>query len=172
MAKKKSAKKTTAKTSKEASGGTAASSVREVLSSTEGLTQLGSGQKNQPSRALESFPFNQPGRRTVVTFRCTEFTCLCPLTGQPDYATLDVEYVPADRALESKSFKNYLWSFRDTGVFHEDAVNRIFRDLEQFLKPEWLRVVGHFSVRGGIAIDVEVTSADTPRSYDAADSEY
>lgn len=128
---------------------------REVLSDTTGLTQLGSGQASRPERKLESFPFRHRGRDTVVTFRCTEFSCFCPLTGQPDYATLEISYIPAGRALESKSLKNYLWSFRDTGAFHEDLVNVILDELHGFLKPKWIKVVGHFNVRGGIAIDVE-----------------
>lgn len=73
-----------------------------ALSDTTGLTQLGSGRVSQPSRTLESFAFNARGRDTLVTLRCSEFTCLCPLTGQPDFATLDISYVPIDRALESK----------------------------------------------------------------------
>jgi 7-cyano-7-deazaguanine reductase len=128
----------------------------ENISSTAGLTQLGSGTPSRPERQLESFPFRHTGRDTVVTFRCGEFSCHCPLTGQPDYATLEIAYIPDDRALESKSLKNYLWSFRDTRGFHEDVVNVILDDLWKFLQPRWLKVTGHFNVRGGIAIDVEV----------------
>jgi 7-cyano-7-deazaguanine reductase len=128
---------------------------RRKLSDTTGLTQLGSpAASRQPSRKLEAFPFKHKGRDTRVTFHCTEFTCMCPLTGQPDYATLEIEYIPAGRALESKSLKNYLWSYRDTGVFHEDVVNVILDELYDFLKPKWMRVTGHFNVRGGIAIEV------------------
>jgi len=128
---------------------------KRKLSSTKGLTQLGSpAASRKASRNLESFPFRHKGRDTHVTFHCTEFTCLCPLTGQPDYATFEIEYIPADRALESKSLKNYLWSYRDTGVFHEDVVNVILDELFEFLKPKWMRVTGHFNVRGGIGIDV------------------
>ncbi len=128
---------------------------REVLSDTTGLTQLGSGDIGTPERSLEAFPFKQRGRDTVVTFHCTEFSCFCPLTGQPDYAELEISYIPAKKALESKSLKNYLWSFRDTGAFHEDLVNVILDDLHRFLKPKWIKVTGRFNVRGGIAIDVE-----------------
>jgi len=126
---------------------------KEILSDTTGLTQLG-GPGRGPSRALEAFPFRRE-RPTTVTFHCEEFTCLCPLTGQPDFATLEISYIPGDRALESKSLKNYLWSFRETGVFHEDVVNVILEDLAGFLEPRWIRVTGRFNVRGGIAIDVE-----------------
>lgn len=129
-----------------------ADSQKEVLSDTTGLSQLGAP-GNRPSRVLESFPFHHQKAPTRVTFRCTEFTCLCPLTGQPDYAQLEVEYIPAERALESKSFKNYLWSFRNTGVFHEDLVNVLADELFAFLSPRWIRVTGRFNVRGGIAID-------------------
>src|SRR5690606_17712410 len=86
--------------------------VPEKISDTSGLTMLGSGQASRPERRLEAFPFRHKGRDTVVTFRCTEFSCHCPLTGQPDYATLEIAYIPRERALESKSLKNYLWSFR------------------------------------------------------------
>ncbi len=131
------------------------SAAREVLSDTTGLTQLGSGAVGRPERRLEAFPFRHGGRDTVVTFHCSEFSCFCPLTGQPDYAELEIAYIPAKKALESKSLKNYLWSFRDTGAFHEDLVNEILDELHGFLKPKWIRVTGRFNVRGGIAIDVE-----------------
>lgn len=125
------------------------------LSDTTGVTLLGGGAgPRQPAGQLESFPFRHQGTHTTVTFRCTEFSCFCPVTGQPDYATIDIEYRPAARALESKSLKEYLWSFRDTKGFHEDVVNRILADLHEFLSPEWIRVTGRFNVRGGIAIDV------------------
>jgi 7-cyano-7-deazaguanine reductase len=126
---------------------------KEVLSDTTGLTQLGHAVAG-PSRKLEAFPFHQKNK-TRVTFLCSEFTCNCPLTGQPDYATIEIEYIPRDRALESKSLKNYLWSFRDTGVFHEDLTNVILNELFEFLNPEWMKVTSHFNMRGGIAIDVE-----------------
>ena len=130
-------------------------SQNEQISDTTGLSQLGSGSPSKPERKLESFPFHHTGRATRVTFHCSEFSCHCPLTGQPDYATLEISYIPNDRALESKSLKNYLWSYRDTRGFHEDVVNVILNDLNDFLKPKWVKVVGHFNIRGGIAIDVE-----------------
>ena len=132
------------------------------LSDTTGLTQLGSGPASRPNRALESFAFDNRGRDTVVTLRCSEFTCLCPLTGQPDFATLDIAYVPNDRALESKSLKNYLWSFRETGAFHEDVTNVILDDIFDFLCPKWMRVTGRFFIRGGIAIDVVAERGERP----------
>ena len=130
---------------------------QEKLSDTSTLTQLGNASKNRPSRELEAFPFKHSKNSTVVTFKCTEFSCYCPLTGQPDYATLEIIYEPVDRALESKSLKNYLWSFRDTGAFHEDVVNHILNELFEFLEPRSMRVIGHFNIRGGIAIDVEAS---------------
>ncbi len=128
---------------------------KTTLSDTSGLTQLGSGAKTKPSRALESFPFHHKGRDTKVSFYCDEFTCHCPLTGQPDFAKIEVHYIPNDRALESKSLKQYLWSFRDERGFHEDVVNVILDDLHKFLEPKWIQVVGRFNIRGGISIVVE-----------------
>lgn len=126
---------------------------RKILSDTTGLTQLGTPTAG-PSRQLEAFPFKHPNP-TKVTFHCEEFTCHCPLTGQPDYARIKIEYIPKDRALESKSLKNYLWSFREVGVFHEDLTNVLLDDLFKFLQPQWLKVTTHFAIRGGISIDVE-----------------
>lgn len=132
-----------------------------ILSDTTGLTQLGAPTKG-PSRQLESFPFRHQGRDTLVTFRCTEFTCFCPLTGQPDYATIEINYIPGLRALESKSLRNYLWSYRETGVFHEDLANILLDELFAFLDPKWMKVSVHFNVRGGIAIDVHVERRRDP----------
>jgi len=131
-------------------------SQREKLSDTTGLSQLGGG-PSKPSRTIETFPFRHAGNHTIVTFKCTEFTCFCPLTGQPDYATIDIRYQPRDRAIESKSLRNYLWSYRDSGVFHEDVANLILDDLHSQCQPAWMEVTVHFNVRGGIAIDVVAT---------------
>jgi 7-cyano-7-deazaguanine reductase len=127
----------------------------EVLSDTTGLTQLGHAVAG-PSRQLEAFRFRHQGRDTRVTFRCAEFTCLCPVTGQPDFATLEICYIPDRRALESKSLKNYLWSYREARVFHEDLANILLDELFAFLEPRWMKVTARFFVRGGIAIDVDV----------------
>lgn len=134
---------------------------REVLSDTTGLTQLGGG-ASKPARSVECFPWRHRGRDTIVSFHCEEFTCFCPLTGQPDYAVLDIEYAPRDRAIESKSLKNYLWSFRDSGVFHEDLVNVVLEDLSRFADPKWIRVTARFKVRGGIAIDAATEAGERP----------
>src|SRR3972149_10827478 len=116
---------------------------------TLGLTELGSGPA-KPKRHLEAFPNAHPDRDTVVNFHCEEFTCLCPITGQPDFGVLEISYVPGQRVLESKSLKLYLWTYRDVGIFHEDVVNELLDALAKFLKPRWIRIVGHFNRRGGI----------------------
>jgi len=111
----------------------------------------------KPSRALETFPNPRPGRHYEIAFECSEFTCLCPRTGQPDFATLRIRYVPAKLCVELKSLKLYIWSFRDEGHFHEDVTNRILDDLVSLLQPQEMTVVGDFNVRGGIHTVVTVT---------------
>ena len=103
-----------------------------------------------PSKDLETFPNPRPGRDYEIAFECPEFTCVCPRTGQPDFATIRITYVPADLCVELKSLKLYLWSFRDEGHFHEDVTNRILDDLVQAIHPKRMTVVGDFNVRGGI----------------------
>ena len=103
-----------------------------------------------PTRVLETFPNPRPGRDFVIRFECEEFTCVCPMTGQPDFATIRIEYIPETLCVELKSLKLYLWSFRDDGTFHEAVTNRILDDLVAALKPRWLRVEGDFKIRGGI----------------------
>ena len=102
---------------------------------------------------LEFFPNKHPGRDYWVKFNCPEFTTLCPITGQPDYATIYIAYIPAERLVESKSLKFYLVSFRNHGDFHEDAVNIIANDLIRLLAPNYLEVWGKFLPRGGLSID-------------------
>ena len=125
----------------------------------DGLTKLGSAAG--PSKELESFPNRSPDRFYAVTLETDEFTCVCPMTGQPDFATIRIRYVPDQRIVESKSFKLYLWSYRNEGVFHEHVVNTILDDLVACLDPHWCRVTGEFSVRGGISITVETESVKT-----------
>ena len=110
----------------------------------------------QPSTQLETFP--NPSRETDYTIRMTlpEFTCLCPKTGQPDFATFELEYVPDQRCVELKSLKLYLWSFRDRGAFHEAVTNQITDDLVKACAPRFLRLAGKFNVRGGIYTTVVV----------------
>jgi 7-cyano-7-deazaguanine reductase len=117
------------------------------------LTLLGKDAK--PSKRLETFPNRHPDRRYVVHLETDEFTCVCPATGQPDFAAIHVEYIPDKKILESKSFKLYLWSYRDEGVFHEHVTNKILDDLVSALEPHWCRVVGEYNIRGGIAITIE-----------------
>jgi len=104
----------------------------------------------RPTKRLETFPNPRPGRAYTISFECPEFTCLCPKTGQPDFASIRIEYVPARLCVELKSLKLYLWSFRDEGHFHEDVTNRILDDLVALLNPRRMTVAGDFNVRGGI----------------------
>lgn len=104
----------------------------------------------QPSRELETFHNPRPGRRYQIAFDCPEFTCVCPRTGQPDFATIKIRYVPDKLCLELKSLKLYLWSYRDVGTFHEDVTNRILDDLVTAVKPTEMSVEGDFKIRGGI----------------------
>lgn len=110
---------------------------------------------SRPSKELESFPNPRPERDYEIRFECPEFTCLCPRTGQPDFATMRIRYVPDERCVELKSLKLYLWSFRDQGHFHEAVTNRILDDLVELLAPRRMTVVGDFWVRGGIHTVVE-----------------
>ena len=120
-----------------------------------GLTLLGRDAKS--SKKLETFPNHNPGRRYTVTLSTDEFTCVCPATGQPDFATITIKYIPDKRILESKSLKLYLWSYRNEGVFHEHVTNTICDDLVKALNPHWIEVTGAFKVRGGISITVVAT---------------
>jgi 7-cyano-7-deazaguanine reductase len=122
--------------------------------STEGLTLLGR-EVTQPVRKLETFPNQHPGRQYTVTLECPEFTCVCPVTGQPDFAVITIRYIPDQRIVESKSLKLYLWSFRDEGTFHEHVTNQILDDLVEALDPLYCHVTGAFNVRGGISITVD-----------------
>jgi 7-cyano-7-deazaguanine reductase len=106
--------------------------------------------KAAPSRDIETFANPQPGRDYTIRMRIPEFTCLCPRTGQPDFATLELEYVPDALCVELKSLKLYVWSFRDRGAFHEAVTNEIADLLVATLKPRFLRLTAHFNVRGGI----------------------
>ncbi len=113
--------------------------------------------RTKPAKTLETFPNPETGRDYTVTLRCPEFTCLCPRTGQPDFATIAIRYVPDRRCVELKSLKLYLWSFRNEGHFHEAVTNRILDDLVKALRPRFLEVIGDFFVRGGIHTVVTVT---------------
>lgn len=105
---------------------------------------------SQPSQDLETFANPQPGRDYTIRIRVPEFTCLCPKTGQPDFATLHLEYVPDQRCVELKALKLYVWSYRDRGAFHEAVTNRILDDLVAATAPRFMRLTAEFNVRGGI----------------------
>ena len=108
----------------------------------------------QPSKDLLTFPNPAPQRDFHIHMEIPEFTCLCPMTGQPDFATLFIDYVPAARCVELKSLKLYIWSFRNEGCYHEAVTNRILDDLAQALEPRYLRLTAKFFVRGGIFTNV------------------
>jgi 7-cyano-7-deazaguanine reductase len=103
-----------------------------------------------PNRDLETFPNPAPENDYAIHIRIPEFTCLCPKTGQPDFAEILVEYVPDQRCIELKSLKLYMWSFRDQGAFHEAVTNQMLADLRTRLEPRFIRVTAEFNVRGGI----------------------
>jgi 7-cyano-7-deazaguanine reductase len=130
------------------------------------LTLLGKSKTeypDSPERArLESFPNPSPKRNYWIEFDCPEFTALCPITGQPDFGHITVRYIPDRWCVESKSLKLYLFSFRNTGSFHEAAVNRILDDLVRLLRPRRMIVEGNFNPRGGIAISVEAEHPSPP----------
>ena len=107
-----------------------------------------------PANILETFPNPAPQRDFHVHMEIPEFTCLCPKTGQPDFATLLLDYIPDETCVELKSLKLYIWSFRDTGCFHEDVTNRILDDLVRAVKPRFMRLTARFYVRGGIFTNV------------------
>jgi 7-cyano-7-deazaguanine reductase len=116
----------------------------------------------RPSRQLEVVPNPHPDRGYEVSLEIPEFTCLCPKTGQPDFATIRIRYVPDRSLVELKSIKLYIWSYRDTGAFHEDVTNRILDDFVAVAAPRWIEVVGDFSVRGGIKTVVRATHGTRP----------
>jgi 7-cyano-7-deazaguanine reductase len=108
----------------------------------------------QPSRELELFPNPQPERDYTIRISIPEFTCLCPKTGQPDFATLLLEYIPDRQCVELKSLKMYVWSFRNEGAFHEAVTNEILDDLVTATAPRFMRLTAIFNVRGGIGTTV------------------
>ena len=121
----------------------------------EGLKQLGSATKYADDYApevLEPFVNKHPDNDYWVRFNCPEFTSLCPITGQPDFAEIRISYIPGERMVESKSLKLYLFSFRNHGDFHEDCVNVIMKDLIRLMSPKYIEVTGIFTPRGGISI--------------------
>jgi 7-cyano-7-deazaguanine reductase len=108
---------------------------------------------------LDTFANQHPERDYWVTFTAPEFTTLCPKTGQPDFATVTIRYIPSKKMVESKSLKLYLFGFRNRGDFHEDVINIIYNDLFKLMKPKYMEVYGKFAARGGISIDPFVNGA-------------
>ena len=123
----------------------------------QGITLLGNQKTKYKDdyapEVLETFVNKHPDNDYFVKFNCPEFTSLCPITGQPDFATITISYVPGERMVESKSLKLYLFSFRNHGDFHEDCVNIIMKDLIRLMDPKYIEVWGKFTPRGGISID-------------------
>ena len=121
----------------------------------KGLSHLGGKteyKQDYSPEVLEAFENKHPDNDYWVTFDCPEFTSLCPITGQPDFATIRVDYIPGMKMVESKSLKLYLFSFRNHGAFHEDCVNIIMKDLIRLMDPKYIEVTGIFTPRGGISI--------------------
>lgn len=105
---------------------------------------------SKPQKTLDTFPNPQPQRDYRIRMEIPEFTCLCPKTGQPDFATIELDYIPDRKCVELKSLKLYMWSYRDEGAFHEAVTNRILDDLAAATKPRYMRLTARFYVRGGI----------------------
>ena len=114
----------------------------------------------QASKDLETFPNPHPDRDYTIRIRTPEFTCLCPKTGQPDFATLDLEYIAEKSCIELKSLKLYIWSFRDEGAFHEAVTNEILSDLVKACNPRFMRLTAEFNVRGGVYTTVVAEHRD------------
>ena len=130
-----------------------------------GLTPLGAKTElpaSPDAAVIERVPNPQAGTPYLVRFTCPEFTALCPLTGQPDFAHLVIDYLPGEHLVESKSLKLYLGAFRNHGAFHEDCTIAIAKRLEREIAPEWLRIGGYWYPRGGMPIDVFYQSGPPP----------
>lgn len=120
----------------------------------------------QASQSLEHFP--NPGKIDyLIEFDCPEFTCLCPKTGQPDFATIKIAYVPHKKCVELKSLKLYLWAYRNEGQFHEKVTHTILDDIYKTIQPKYIKVIGDFYVRGGIKTVITVTKGNKPKDVEA-----
>ncbi len=126
------------------------------------MSTLDPRQPTTPQKEIECFENPRPGAMYLVESVTSEFTCVCPVTGQPDFATIRVRYAPGPRCFELKSYKLYLWSFRDEGHFHEDVTNRILADLVDATDPVWMEVRGEFNLRGGIGTTVTARHGQLP----------
>ncbi len=135
----------------------------------QGVTLLGNTNNDYPDQyspeTLEAFENKNPDNDAWTTFVCTEFTSLCPKTGQPDFARIYINYIADKKMVESKSLKIYLFSFRNHGDFHEDCVQKICNDLFKLMKPKYLEVIGEFTPRGGITIYPYASKAGTQKKY-------
>jgi 7-cyano-7-deazaguanine reductase len=135
----------------------------------KGVSLLGNTETNYPTQyspeTLEVFPNKNPKSEAWTTFVCTEFTSLCPKTGQPDFARIYINYIADKKMVESKSLKIYLFSFRNHGDFHEDCVQKICNDLYKIMKPKYIEVVGEFTPRGGITIYPFASSSNTTPKF-------
>ncbi len=139
---------------------------KKTVKASAKLTQLGrqAAIPASPDRAvLETVPNPKKGTNYVVRFTCPEFTCLCPITGQPDFAHIVIDYIPGTRIVESKSLKLYIASFRNHGTFHEAATLSIAEKIINAAKPKWLRIGGFFNPRGGIPIDIFYQTGTAPK---------
>ena len=114
----------------------------------------------QPSKTLETFDNPMPERDYTIRIRIPEFTCLCPKTGQPDFATINIDYIADQKCVELKALKLYMWSFRDEGAFHEKVTNEILSDLVAATAPRFMRITAEFNVRGGIYTTVVAEHRD------------
>ena len=119
--------------------------------------------KKQASNELEVFLNPYPDRDYEINMECPEFTCLCPRSGHPDFAHIDIHYVPDTKCIELKSLKLYLWSYRNEGAFHEAVINKILDDLVAACRPRWMQVEGEFYVRGGIHTTVTAEHHGKPK---------
>jgi 7-cyano-7-deazaguanine reductase len=117
---------------------------------------------SQPSKRLDAVPNPHPDRDYEIALEIPEFTCLCPMTGQPDFATFRIRYVPDQAIVELKSIKLYMWAYRNEGAFHEDVTNRVLDDFVGTARPRWIEVVGDWNVRGGIKTVVRVAHGKRP----------
>jgi len=120
------------------------------------LKRILTAMSTNPSKEIETFPNPQPGRNYTIRIDAPEFTCLCPKTGQPDFATFLIEYVPDAVCVELKSLKLYFWSYRDEGAFHEAVTNQVLDDLVAATLPNFMRIIAKFNVRGGLYTTVVV----------------
>lgn len=126
-----------------------------MKNNTEEMKNLSLLGGNNDFSGLETFPNRNPEREYTVTLITKEFTCVCPMTGQPDFAEITVVYIPDGKIVESKSLKLYFQSFRNKGIFHEHAANVILTDLVEAIDPRWCRVKADFGIRGGVSITVD-----------------